>query len=399
MHDLADAVAPNAVSLGAPHLDTSLLRLGFVPLTDAAPLLVAQAKGFFRRHDVRVELVRVGAWAALRDKLAFGRLDGAQMLSPMPIAITLGLAAVQAPVVVAATLGLNGNSITLGHALWGEIESAAPELAIRRPLPAAALAAALSARAAAGRPAPVLAVVYPFSSHNYLLRHWLHAGGIDPDRDVRLTVVPPPDIADALADGAIDGFCAGEPWGSRAVDLRVGRIALISADIWRNHPEKVLAVTAEQAARHPARLAAAQAAVIEAGRWLDRPENHAEATHLLVDEMLPELPLSVVALALEGRLVMTPDEAPVMAQGPVFHAEHATYPYPAHGDWWLSQMRRWQHVPAELDPGDTRHIWRPDLWQRAAALIDEPTPPATPDGTPLSGAPPSGVQTSGVRPA
>jgi ABC-type nitrate/sulfonate/bicarbonate transport system substrate-binding protein len=386
MHDLSDPLVPVAVPLGTPHIDTSVLRLGFVPLTDAAPLLVAQAKGLFRRHDVRVELVPVGAWAALRDKLAFGRIDGAQMLSPMPIAVTLGLAAVQAPLVVAATLGLNGNTITLGHALWGEIEAAAPGLAAQRPLPAAALAAALAARVAAGLPAAVLAVVYPFSSHNYLLRHWLHGGGIDPDRDVRLTVVPPPDIADALADGSIDGFCAGEPWGSRAVDLRVGRIALTSADIWRDHPEKVLAVTAEQAARHPTRLAAAQAAVIEAGRWLDRPENHAEAAHLLVAEMLPDLPASVVALALEDRLVMAPDEAPVQAPGPVFHAGHATYPFPAHGDWWLGQMRRWQHVPPELDPGDTRQIWRPDLWLRAAALIDEPLPPVIAPGVMPDGA-------------
>jgi ABC-type nitrate/sulfonate/bicarbonate transport system substrate-binding protein len=365
----ADISGHTVRPVGAP-----ALRLGFVPLTDAAPLLVAEERGYFREHGVAVALEPVNSWAALRDKTVFGRLDGGQMLAPMPIAAAIGLGGVQAPLVVASTLGLNGNTITLGPGLWRDIEEAAPDLAALRPLPAAALAAALIARRNLGRPQPVFAVVYPFSSHNYLLRYWLQGGGIDPDEDVCLTVMPPPLVADYLADGAIDGFCAGEPWGSRAVDLRVGRIALTTADIWRDHPEKVLAFTASETQRNPGRVAAATAAIMAAGRWLDAPENHAAAARILCDRTLLNVPPSVVAMALRGRLVMAPDEAETAVIPPRFHAGGASFPFPQHGRWWLSQMQRWRHVPADTDPSIIGGIWRPDLWRAAGRLIGETAP-------------------------
>ncbi len=262
-------------------------------------------------------------------------------------------------------------------------------------MPATALARALAARRAAGRPVPVLAVVFPFSSHNYLLRHWLAEAGIDPEHDIRLVVVPPPRIADALAAGAIDGFCAGEPWGSRAVDLRVGRIALTSGHIWPNHPEKVLAFTAARAAQDPDRIAACVAAVIAAGAWLDAPENRAEGAHIL-SHALPTVPEEVIALALNGMLLPVQDAAPLASPGLIFHRGGASYPFPAHGAWWVSQMRRWGHLPEGTQAGITDRIWRPDLWRpdlwrpdlwhRAAALTGEPIPTTdiatTPPGVP-----------------
>ena len=368
------AICADTSSSAVRAAGAAVLRLGFVPLTDAAPLLVAEARGFFREQGVAVALEPANSWASLRDKVAFGRLDGGQMLSPMPIAAAIGLGGVHAPLVVASTLGLNGNTITFGEALWRDIEQAAPDLAALRPLPAAALAAALIARRGAGRPQPVFAVVYPFSSHNYLLRHWLQAGGIDPDEDVCLTVMSPPLVADYLADGAIDAFCAGEPWGSRAVDLRVGRIALTTADIWRDHPEKVLAFTARELRHNPARVAAATAAVLAAGRWLDAPENHAAAVRILCDRALFDVPPAVVALGLRGRLVMAPDEAETPAVPQRFHTGGASFPFPEHGQWWLAQMRRWRHVPADTEPSMIDGIWRPDLWREAARLIGETAP-------------------------
>jgi ABC-type nitrate/sulfonate/bicarbonate transport system substrate-binding protein len=355
--------------------DAPVLRLGFVPLTDAAPLIVAEAGGFFREHGISVELQPVNSWAALRDKVAFGRLDGAQMLAPMPISSSIGLGGVQAPLLVASTLSLNGNTITFGAALWRDIEQAAPELAAARPLPAAALAAALGLRRDEGRPQPIFAVVFAFSSHNYLLRHWLNSAGIDPDEDVCLTVMPPPLVADYLADGAIDGFCAGEPWGSRAVDLRVGRIALTSADIWPDHPEKVLTLTASEVQRNPDRATRAVAAIMAACRWLDATENHAEAVRMLCERTLSDIPPQTVAMALRGRLVMAPDEDETTTAPMRFFAGGATYPHPEHAQWWLAQMQRWRHVPAHSDAANIDGIWRPDLWRGAADLIGE-LPPA-----------------------
>ncbi|MBD0273342.1 MAG: ABC transporter substrate-binding protein, partial [Acetobacteraceae bacterium] len=257
----------------------SLLRVGYVALADAAPLLVADELGFFARQGLRVGLSEEGAWAAVRDKLALGALDGAHLLGPMPIALACGLGGVSARLSVGAGIGCNGNTITLSRALAGEAglegqEGAPPP----PPLAPAAFAAALRARAAAGRPPVLLAVVFPFSSHNYLLRHWLAFGGLDPGRDLRLTVVPPASAARALADGEVDGFCAGEPWGSHAAALGAGRVALATGDIWPDHPEKVLAFR-EGLPRAPA--VALTAAVIAAAGWLDDPANCEDAVDLM----------------------------------------------------------------------------------------------------------------------
>ncbi len=361
------------------------ITLGFVPLTDAAPLLVADALGLFARHGLRVGLSRMQAWSAMRDRIAFGALDGGQMLSPMPIAASLGLAQAPTgramaggpPLAVVATLARHGSTITLSDALMNEMTSAAPHLAAIRPLPAAALALALAARRTAGRTPPTLAVVYAYSSHTYLLRHWLAAGGINPERDVRLVVVPPPKVAEELANGRIDGFCAGEPWGSRAVDLRCGRIALTTADIWRDHPEKVLAVSAARLAQDPAEIEMLVASIIEAGIWLSEPGHLEDATRIVHDHALPDVPREIIALALSRRLVMAPDEAPTAVPGLQFHPD-ATYPHPEHGAWWARQMQRWGQVdtfPANLAAA----IWRPDIWQRAAPLAGiAPVPPALP---------------------
>lgn len=357
------------------------LTLGFVPLTDAAPLLVADALGLFERHGLRVSLLRLQAWSALRDRIGFGGLDGGQMLSPMPIAARLGLGGLATDLRVVATLARHGNTLTFSDALMGEIEAAAPDLAALRPLPARALAAALAARAAAGREKPAIAVVYAWSSHAYLLRHWLAGGGIDPERDVRLVVVPPPRVAHELAEGHIDGFCAGEPWGSRAVELRLGRIALTTADIWPDHPEKVLAVSAERLAREPAQIEALVASVIEAGLWLSDPGHLADATAIVQSRALPEVPAEIVALALSRHLVMVPDEAPVPVAGLQFHPA-ATYPHPEHGAWWAGRMRAWGHV-ADLPPDLIATLWRPDVWLRAARRAGQP--PLAPSLPPVPG--------------
>ena len=341
-------------TLSAPSVTHALpdLRLGLVPLSDAAPLLVAEAKGMFRRHGLRVALGVAPSWSALRDRVAFGVWDGAHMLGPMPLAAAAGLGGVRAELCVTATLGRNGNTMVLGGALQAALAGAA------FPLAPGDFAAAL-----AGRPAvPRLAVVFPYSSHNYLLRHWLAAGGIDPDRDVELVVLPPPDLPEALASGAIDGFCAGEPWGSRAVELRVGRIVLTTGAIWADHPEKVLALPVSLVARDPARVVAATAAVIEAAAWLAQTENRAEAAHILHAELLASVPLDVIALALNGQLRRAPDGAPLPAPHAIRHGAAETFPDPDHAAWFAAEMHRWGHLAEAPPPG----IWRPDLWRLAA---------------------------------
>ena len=354
----------------APRPGLRLLRIGFVPLTDAAPLLVAEALGLFDRVGLRVALSAETGWAALRDRLAYGALDAAHLLGPLPIALAAGLGGARADLLAVAGLGANGNTITLSQSLADEIGDFAA------PLSPTAFAAAIRARAAAGRAAVTLAVVFPFSSHNYLLRHWLAAGGLDPDRDLRLTVVPPPLVAQRLAEGAIDGFCAGEPWGSHAAAMGAGRIALTTGDIWPDHPEKLLAVRADVVAREREAIVACTAAVIAAARWLDDPQNQDDAVRILASRAFPLLARETIAAALEGRAGSQMLAAPLR-----FRA--ATRPRREQAAWWLGQMRRWGHLPHDIADATALAPWADDsFWREAAQRVAEPapsTPPSPPD--------------------
>jgi NitT/TauT family transport system ATP-binding protein/nitrate/nitrite transport system substrate-binding protein len=332
---------------------TSALRIGYVPLTDAAPLVVADSLGFFGAAGVKVALSQERGWATLRDKLAFGALDGAHLLGPMAVGLALGAGGLRRRLDVTARLGRNGNGVVLSHALAAAVGGFAP------PLAAAAFAAALHARAEDGMPPPTLAVVFPYSSHNYLLRHWLASGGLDPDNDVRLVVVPPPQTARALAEGAIEGFCAGEPWGSHAVAQGAGRFALSTGDIWPDHPEKVLAFAEGLAARAPDAVIAATAAVIAAQRWLADAANRPAAVALLAERAFPGVAPASIAAALEGAatapsIAFDPDTPPT--------ADTATR--------WFNEMRRWDHLPAAAAAEDARTCWRADLWHSAAERLD-----------------------------
>ncbi|MFC7474188.1 CmpA/NrtA family ABC transporter substrate-binding protein [Dankookia sp. GCM10030260] len=338
------------------------LRLGCVQLTDAAPLLVAEELGLFDAVGLRVTLSIETAWAALRDKLAFGALDAAQLLGPMPIALAAGLDGVRAQLTVAAGLGANGNTLTISRALAQELGR------FPRPLPAAAFAAVARRRADAGKPV-TFGVVFAYSSHNYLLRWWLASAGLDPDRDLRLVVVPPALCAQRLADGAIDGFCAGEPWGSHAAERGAGTIALSSGDIWPNHPEKVLAFAAGYALRDPESATACTAAVIAATRWLDEPENKAEAVHILQRRAFPELSAAAIGAAFDGTAEGFMQAAPLRFRT-------ATLPRREQAAWWLRQMRRWGHVPANVAEATALAPWRQDIWRAAAARLREVEPPA-----------------------
>lgn len=352
-------------ALSRSGLGLRTLRLGYVPLTDAAPLLVADALDLFASVGLRVSLSAEGGWAALRDKLAFGALDAAHLLGPMPIALAAGLDGVSAQVTVAAGLGINGNTLTLSAALAEDLGT------LRGPLSPTAFAGAIRRRQGRGAPPVALGVVFPYSSHNYLLRYWLAQGGLDPDRDLRLTVVPPPRTAQALQQGAIDGFCAGEPWGSQAAALGAGRVVLASGDIWPNHPEKLFAFNADYAAKEPEPAAAATAAIIAAARWLDDAENHAEAVKLLARRAFPGLARETVAAAFAGRAMGLRLAHPLRFR-------EATLPRREHAAWWLLQMRRWGHVPPYVTDEDALRPFDDSLWHAAAARLREAEPPAAP---------------------
>lgn len=345
------------------------LRLGFVPLTDCALLAVADAKGLFRRNGLPVELSREPSWANIRDKVAVGALDGAHMLASMPLAAAAGVEPVARPLVAACSLGLNGNAVTVSTDLWERMYAADPVSDTRRPRDAAALRQAIDSDRLALRSPLRFAVVYRYSMHNYELRYWLAAAGIDPDRDVRITVVPPPRIVDALAVGAIDGFCAGEPWNSLAVTRGVGRIATTKFEIWNNSPEKVFAVSEAFAERHPNLLQAILQSLIDAALWCDAAENREELARMLARHRFVGAPESVMTASLQGYLgtagagatIATPDLH-------VFQRYAANFPWTSHAIWILAQMMRWGHITPRIDiAAIARRVFRPDLYRAAAS--------------------------------
>ncbi|WP_312166034.1 CmpA/NrtA family ABC transporter substrate-binding protein [Phenylobacterium sp.] len=320
---------------------SEVLRLGFVPLTDSAPLVVARERGFFEAQGLQVELSREVSWATIRDKVAVGALDGAHMLAPLALAATLGVGSEPTAMVAPVALNLNGAAVTLSarlSAATGEGQALAKLIARRRKEGASPL---------------TFAVVYPYSVHNYLLRDWLAAAGVDPDRDIRLTVAAPSRMAGLLADGVIEGFCAGEPWNSVAVSSGAGRVAVRASQLWGRAPDKVLGVTQDWAEANGEALAGLVRALIGAAAWCDAPEHRAELAGLLAGRQYVDAPRAAIAASLDDV---------------IFHRDGANAPRPAQAAWLLGQMARWGQVAADAETsGVAAQVYRLDLYEAARA--------------------------------
>jgi len=357
-------------------LEKTDLTLGIIPLTDCAILAVAKEKGYFAKHGLNVTLSREPSWASIRDKVVIGDLDGAHMLAPLPIALTLGLAGAPFPMVTGFSLGLNGQAITVSNALFEEIRATDPSGALTHPASARPLHAAIAARKHAGRPPLTFAMVFPFSVHNYMLRYWLAATGIHPDRDLRIIVVPPPRMAEELKAGNIDGFCVGEPWHQMAIEAGVGRVLITGYDFWNNGPEKVFAVSQGWLDKHPNTHNALLCAMLEAAQWLDTPEGRAEAPEILARPEYVGVPASVIKLPLTGNYRTSQNGAiRHLPDFNVFFRNAANFPWVSHGLWLMGQMYRWGHLTAPYDMGEvSRSVFRPDLYREAAAQMGVDTP-------------------------
>ncbi|MBN8533210.1 MAG: ABC transporter substrate-binding protein [Rhizobiales bacterium] len=352
------------------------IRLGFMPLLDAAIPIVAAEMGFADRRGIAIDLVRESSWANIRDRLAIGHFEAAHALAPMPIAAALGLTPFEAPLIAPMMLGLGGNAITVSESLWGHMRSVAPEARVNDPRDMGrALKAAIAARAAGGLAPLVFAVVHPYSSHNYELRYWLAACGIDPDRDIRIAIVPPPFMPDALASGRIDGFCVGEPWNTRAARLASGCIILTKAAIWHNSPEKALALNAGWAAQKPDIAHALLVAVLEAAQWCEAVENRAQLAEILGRPDRLDVPATDLLPALRGQLGMADGLEHAVPDMLVFAANQANMPWKDHALWYLAQMRRWgQTDPGPAEVARVTAAFRPDLYREAAKALGASAP-------------------------
>jgi len=374
--------AGEAAGEAAAALEQRELRLGFIALSDCAPLVVAKERGFFRKHGLHVELERQASWANVRDKVSHGLLDAAHMLAPMPLASTLGLAGMTTPMVVPMSLGLGGNAITLSHELRARMSDELPGWPADRRLAAEALHAVIRRGRRRGDVPLRFAVVHPHSSHHYQLCHWMAMAGIDPHADVLLSVIPPASMVEALARGEIDGYAVGEPWNQLALDVGVGAPVVTSNEIWRNSPEKVLAMTADWAEQHPATVRAMVRALLEAAEWLDRASNRLEAVHVIAGESYVDAPVATVAQSMLAPFSNEGASDPAgAAEVPrpvhVFHRHAATFPWVSHALWFLTQMIRWGHIEKPLMLRSlAEQVYRPDLYREAAEDLGWPVPDA-----------------------
>ncbi|KZZ58102.1 nitrate ABC transporter ATP-binding protein, partial [Oleiphilus sp. HI0122] len=289
-------------------IEKTSLSLGFVPLTDSAPLVVAKALGFFDDVGLDVTLQKQNSWATLRDKLHAGILDAAQMLAPMPIASTLGLGCRARKIVTPFVLSLNGNAITLSDALYLELkahESIHPD----QPLSAEVLNSVIARRSADGKAKLKLAHVFPYSCHHYQLLDWLKSGGVTLS-DIDILTVPPVNMVDFLFSGEIDGYCVGGPWNAKAVRSGIGYTGLTSYDVWQDQPEKVLGFTADFVDQYPQTVTASCVAIERACRWLENIPNRFEAARMLTHSHYLDAPLDVIAPSLLGSCLTHEAAAP-----------------------------------------------------------------------------------------
>ena len=380
-----------AVSLAqasAPKLEKEQLKLGFIKLTDMAPLAIAYEKGYFEDEGLYVTLEPQANWKVILDRLITGELDGAHMLAGQPIGATIGFGT-KAEIVTAFSMDLNGNATTVSNEVWNLMKSAVPVDAQGKPvhpIRADALKPALEKFKADGKPFR-MAMVFPVSTHNYELRYWLAAGGINPGYysptdvtgqirgDVLISVTPPPQMPATLEAGTINGYSVGEPWNQQAIAKGVGVPVITDYEIWKNNPEKVFGVTKAWAQKNPNTHLAVLKALIRAGIWLDANNgaNRKEAAQILSRPEYVGADYRVIANSMTGTFEYGKGDTRPVPDFNVFFRYFANYPYYSDAIWYLTQMRRWGQIP-DGKPDQwyqdvAKSVYRPEVYLQAAKLL------------------------------
>ena len=343
-------------------LEKTHLRIGFVALSDAAPLVAAKVLEFGHRHGLTLELCRQPSWAAVRDKLLAGEIDCAHALYGLVYGIELGIGGPRDEMAILMVLNRNGQAITVSTPLARALDQEGN------------LKAAL---ATLGR-TPVFAQTFPTGTHALWLYYWLATHGVHPRDDIESVVIPPPRMVDALERGTLDGFCAGEPWHAVAEARGAGETIVTTSEIWPNHPEKVLACRREFVKRYPATARALVRTMLEACRWVDAPEHREEISAWLAKPDALDVPRELIAPRLTGR-----EGGKRYSRAPLpvafFDGGSVNYPHVAEGRWFLAQYRRWgllreSNVSASEDEAIAARVNQTRLYREAAALSGVPSP-------------------------
>lgn len=408
---IVSAVAGMTASLHAELLDLEKdeLKFGFIKLTDCAPIVIAKEKGFFEEEGLQVDVTAQPNWKQLLDNVINGELDGAHMLSGQPIAATIGFGT-KAHIVTAYTLDLNGNAITVSNDIWKQMQENDPALNTdtpAHPITADSLKPIVQAAKDEGKLLP-MGMVFPVSTHNYEIRYWLAAAGINPGMytstdikgftggDIELSTTPPPQMPATLESGKNVAYCVGEPWNQQAVAKGIGVPVVTNYDIWKNNPEKVFGVTKKWADENPNTHIAVVKALIRAGKWLDETDaagnlvNREEACRILSKKNYVGADYDVLKASMTGYFYFQKSDKREMPDFNVFFKYQSTYPWYSDGVWFLTQMRRWGQIteakPAEWYAETAKSVYQPAVYLAAAkhlleeGYIDESDIPWDTDG-------------------
>jgi NitT/TauT family transport system ATP-binding protein len=351
--------------MSLPHLTA-----GFLPLLDSALLVLAHELGIAEEEGFTLGLTRESSWANIRDRTALGHFDIALVLAPMPIAANLGLTPIATPMIAPVMTGLGNNAITVSADLWARMADAGAPGDLGAGPAGQALAQVVRSTARKLR----FGVVHQTSSHNYELRYWLAASGINPDHDVEIVVLPPPLLPEALGAGGLDGYCVGEPWNSVGVASFGARVATTKSSIWQWSPDKAVGMRSDWAEQNPDLVAATIRAVYRAGQWCQDSANHLRAAEIMAAPAYLDRPVEIVSRALTGQI----DGGAQQLSIPDFYVPHAgaaNFPWKSHGLWYYSQMVRWGEVGfSATNATIAAATFRPDLYRAALAPLGVAVP-------------------------
>ncbi len=350
--------------------ETTTVKLGFIALTDSAPILIAEEKGLFAKYGMKdVQVIKQTSWAAYRDNVELGSskggIDGGHLLTPIPYLLTMGAitkGSQPVPMNILARLNLNGQGITISNVYSG----------LKLDKNAGKFKPEVEKAKKAGNKLE-LAMTFPGGTHDLWLRYWLAAGGIEPDKDVNLIVIPPPQMVANLETKAMSAYCVGEPWNDRAISKKIGYSAITTGELWKDHPEKAFALRADWVSKNPKAAKALTMAIQEAQMWCDNPANKEEMCKILSKDQYVKAPVADILERIKGTFDM--GNGRVLSNSPLvmkFWQNNASYPFKSHDLWFLTEEIRWGKIPANTNAQKLiSQVNRDDIWKAAATAIGQ----------------------------
>lgn len=352
----------NSTVSNAPKVETTTAKLGFIALTDSAPLIIAKEKGFFEKYGMTdVEVSKQKSWPVTRDNLKIGSsgggIDGAHILTPMPYFLTMND---KVPMYILARLNINGQAISIAEKFKD----------LKVGLQGKSLKEWVN-KGKADKKSIKVAITFPGGNHDLWVRYWLAAGGINPDQDVILEAVPPPQMVANMKVGTVDAFCVGEPWHAQLVSQKLGYTALSTSELWNNHPEKAFAMRKDWADKNPNATQALLMAILEAQQWCDQAENKEEMCKICADRKYFNVAVSDILERAKGNIDYgdgrKEQNSPYRMK---YWENNASYPYKSHDTWFLTEEIRWGYLPKDTKVKEiVDQVNREDLWKQAAKAL------------------------------